>query len=697
MYRKVVSIITLTITTLLSFIICIPSMNALEVEMHGQMNERISFSNFNAFSLSQYLINQLGIRGGVNELFDNKAVFRWMRDGGRYEDEPPLMVPYLRSVNHYHNPLTEQGFSGYFFGTFLSGESSVIWAQRSVGAQSPGGYYSWNDVRHYYYRALTALTKTDRGKNFAETFRGLGQLLHLVQDVSVPAHTRNDAHIIGYEKWIQKNINISTINPVFFTDSILNRLTAGLPIANIFDTNQYLGHNPEVTVGNNIGLAEYTNANFFSEDTINSQNFPYPRIDAGTPIIGRHYTNPFETYTRLYYLKNCCGETNSNQGYLLSAVDYLDYWKAKNPALSYLLPKIPVLDENVYADYAKFLVPRAVGYSAGLLKYFFRGQLQVACLPVFYNNSISQINVTVKNVTPTHETMRNGYLVLMYRYTPTGAPADGSGDILGYATNAVPVSELLLGDNIEASFVIYPNVIPVESYSSLKFTIVFKGALGNEEGAVIGKYFTPGEIKFNEEWDKGLTDNNAWAHTGHNLMNQNPDNGSTSNAIVNGLLIKGNTRNAGFRSARVNETFVSIYHPSYKDKLPILITPNTYIQFKIDAMSISSVPPADPGTTTHWQGLWLHFNNGLVIQLSLDGQFVYWNPTTAYYTFAPGFIIVDNIYKMFQNYDITIPEHLNLLAIDFVQQLTDLQDPSIIEHRQHMEVDFIRIVEGKVQ
>ena len=36
-----------------------------------------------------------------------------------------------------------------------------------------------------------------------------------------------------------------------------------------------------------------------------------------------------------------------------------------------------VLDDRVHADYAKLLLPRAVGYSASLFDYFFRGKLNV--------------------------------------------------------------------------------------------------------------------------------------------------------------------------------------------------------------------------------------------------------------------------------------------------------------------------------
>ena len=87
------------------------------------------------------------------------------------------------------------GFSGIWDTGLFSGMSAIDWAMQPLNSQSCG-CYSWNDVREYYYRALTSPDKRTREINFAETFRGLGQLMHLVQDMSVPDHVRNSSHIL---------------------------------------------------------------------------------------------------------------------------------------------------------------------------------------------------------------------------------------------------------------------------------------------------------------------------------------------------------------------------------------------------------------------------------------------------------------------------------------------------------------------
>ena len=99
--------------------------------------------------------------------------------------------------------------------------------------------------------------------------------MHLIQDMSVPEHARNDGHYIpfgDYENWVSRNpVNFvnATAFPIFFGGTIQN-------ISSLFDTDQYNGANPSASLS--LGLSEYINANFFSEDTIfDEQNFPYPK------------------------------------------------------------------------------------------------------------------------------------------------------------------------------------------------------------------------------------------------------------------------------------------------------------------------------------------------------------------------------------------------------------------------------------
>src|SRR3990170_360592 len=198
------------ITSFLPLCFCATLSHALNVETHKALNEYIATKVItpNGVSLKAYLIDQLKFGSGIEEKFtangETHMVWEWLRDGGEYEDVPRWYLMYLRSRNHFHNPINEQGFSGIWDTGVLSGMSAINWALLPQNTQSPGGYYSWADVRSYYFQALTSTDKDARSNNFAQTFRGIGQLMHLVQDMSVPEHTRNDGHYIpftGYEYW----------------------------------------------------------------------------------------------------------------------------------------------------------------------------------------------------------------------------------------------------------------------------------------------------------------------------------------------------------------------------------------------------------------------------------------------------------------------------------------------------------------
>ena len=232
-------------------------------DTHEVLNEEAV--NTSVLVTENYLNSQLGFSKGIKEEIsgesDTKTVEKWIKDGGRTEDEPRL-----RCKNHFHNPLKSWNEAGLSDG--LSGRSSIIWAQNTN--QSPGGRWSWQDAREYYYLALTSATKEERDQNFADMFRALGQVMHLIEDSSVPLHSRDDGHVLyNYEKWVKgADLDSFLANPLFFNEDILNEppnSLAPIPIARIVDTDIYDGTNPGVGVGSMIGLSEYANMNFLSK------------------------------------------------------------------------------------------------------------------------------------------------------------------------------------------------------------------------------------------------------------------------------------------------------------------------------------------------------------------------------------------------------------------------------------------------
>lgn len=82
------------------------------------------------------------------------------------------------------------------------------------------------------------------------------------------------------------------------------------------------------------------------------------------------------------------------------------------------------LNEEVYKNSAKELIPLAVGYSTALLDYFFRGQLEITLpergvygLTEGINGAgFSRLRLRVRNTTPGKERMPSGQVTLVARY-----------------------------------------------------------------------------------------------------------------------------------------------------------------------------------------------------------------------------------------------------------------------------------------
>ena len=126
-----------------------------------------------------------------------KEIRKWIEEGAKYEDAGGLFSG--RFYNHFHNPIHQQpwtsaGLDDSVLGIPVKGESALRWAQNAGFSDLSNLDWSWDATRDYYYQALTTRTKAVREASMAKTFRGLGHLIHLIQDMGQPSHVRNDAH-----------------------------------------------------------------------------------------------------------------------------------------------------------------------------------------------------------------------------------------------------------------------------------------------------------------------------------------------------------------------------------------------------------------------------------------------------------------------------------------------------------------------
>lgn len=488
------------------------SAHAYDPQTHREIAERAAGSPISF--IDEVLKDQLGFSKGILERFPGRSIPRLrtiqelIGDGAFSED-----IPDTRSLNHFHNPLLPWEDAGLrtLFG-LVRGQSSVLWQQRpEQGFSAGGGNWSWQDARRHYLNALTRATKEDRGEEkgrdtaFAEMFEALGHLTHLIQDASVPAHVRNDPHphftILGatignpdwYEDWIEETrtttpttfaglLNAPPIRPPASIFTPTNDVQAPVPIARLIDSDKFLGENFGVLTDPSLGIAEHTNGNFLSRDTL-FKNFALPRQAGLDPDF---IVEPEGARFRRYLRKIADGESIDH-----FVTEGMLYGSLAQAVGSFAVPVAGwYLDHRVHRDYAAKLLPRAVGYSAALLDYFFRGKLEVDLVEDPDDPSLLKLTGTNASRDPLVE----GTLTL-YADDPNGVRRP-----------ATPLDSTDLRDVPEGQPLSSARFQPPENAE--RFVAVYQGTLGLEKkegafpGGIIGKVL--GGVRVEEVFSDGV-------------------------------------------------------------------------------------------------------------------------------------------------------------------------------------------------
>ncbi|MGH7354275.1 MAG: hypothetical protein ACRELS_06800 [Candidatus Rokuibacteriota bacterium] len=365
-------------------------------------------------------------------------------------------------------------------------QSNVTWGTGYVSPTDRGPVtsnpFTWDAARRAFGSALTLPAPAEREAALALTFETLGHVMHLVQDLAVPAHVRNDfrSHLAnmrfslshpaeeGFERFVRINRTlVDEAEPV--PVSIADR-----PVTRFWDVDRYSGSNPSNDTEQ--GLAEYTNANFVSLSTILLEDLhPYPRLSStnadalfgmDASVVRHVRAEDGRVDTGLYLDKIRDGETIANflrAGYLTG--DFIDRAPPGTPR-----GLVFQLDDEVHRRHAELLVPMALGYSTALLDYFFRGRLDVDLVDDGSGPRLVGINAS-------REALADGTLAVY---------ADGADGLRRLAGGAIAVGRVDSGGTV-------PPVIVNAPEGAERFVAVYTGTLGQERaagpdpGAVIGK------------------------------------------------------------------------------------------------------------------------------------------------------------------------------------------------------------------
>ena len=484
---------------------------AFETSTHDQINQQAALGlvmTDSGQTFDDFLRIQLLFSQGLDTPVNGHIIRDWFGIGGVAEDQylPETLGQKLaeiaggatRSPRHFHTPLRTWDQSGLNLGG-VQFESSPRWAQ--LADQGFTGKAAWGDARSTYFQALTATDPGQRATLFGNTFKILGQLMHVVVDMGSVAHTRNDQHILGdpFETFVNEPINQSLIagyqgmDPSYVRFTPTNDAVATVPVARLWDTDTYSGSNPEITAqtttsGATVGLAEFTSANFFSRSTVSKTAgadpvLPYPATDQLVP-------GPIELYeptnnNRQYWSKG------TGQGIAITHMAVEGAFNLFEPSTWQRFS----LDNKVFEDYAHELLPRAIGYAGGLLDYFFRSGIVGGgcCLGTLAdilegratvwptNTALSANNVSLEDLSTGSVTLVLGYML---------------GNTVGYmvsspvaldlpaGTGAGPIAFDFSGSNAPG-----PGVSAIPGVG-LPMFFVYRGRFGLEENAVcVGQGF----------------------------------------------------------------------------------------------------------------------------------------------------------------------------------------------------------------
>lgn len=277
-----------------------------------------------------------------------KTLANWIIDGGYSADEPEGPA----AMRHFYDPtnkghLTDTDWVAGFIKLTLGTQavnpeiSAVEWAMNEdegVGKMDVffSQDYSYPDAKEFLKQALG--DKSRDNPNYGNAWRAVGETMHLVADMGLPPHVRNDGHGLGDSDPVEAATTAAIIRKY-----------------NNTDWTNTINYNQSVR-GLMHELATYTNKNFISKDTI-------PVAGKTTTANGQPaYANP-----------NTSTLTVSKTGYLESKVDGQTVRLARQSGwFRWGLSKNPgyVIDPAVIVDQQKILTPTVIRASESVLERF---------------------------------------------------------------------------------------------------------------------------------------------------------------------------------------------------------------------------------------------------------------------------------------------------------------------------------------
>ena len=421
-------------------------------------------------------------------------ILELIKAGAALEDEFP------RSLFHFHDPVP-----GHLKPLNIAGipmpYSSPDWALADSLLPLVGQPYSIKDATDYFYSALTLPDEQDRNLAFGNLFLSIGHVLHLIQDEAQPQHTRNDMHCDAEicrdgEAVLKANFGstVQLYNPSLFENYTYEKANidgySGYPSV-VLQTARGYWESQDYK-----GLAQFTNENFVSAGTnfhLGSDGSSLPGVNYSLPAPSN--LSDLEPIDRVYselgksvptQIAQFCALPQSSCGIRFAATQVIDHYASiadtNDRASSYSIfnqdleiygsQKLFTLNALNFQTSWQYLLPRAIGYGAGFINYFFRGKLDIR------PDSDHPGSYLVINKSP--YPMSNGTLTLYYDATDGKRyPVPGA----SWSNVSIAPTNQDAANQYPIQFDAPVNPAPMNPG---RYMLIFKGKIGAEDG-VTGK------------------------------------------------------------------------------------------------------------------------------------------------------------------------------------------------------------------
>jgi len=345
--------------------------------------------------------------------------------------------------------------------------------------------YSYEKAKEYFKQGFTEQKPKDRKKYRAKMFVSLGYLLHLLNDMNVPAHTRDDAHPLGdpLEVWMRGGdegydsggfrIVGSTVKG---NNDILNRVKTISAFK--YDSSVKFREFYKKQ-------AEFTGENFYSEDSISVNGGTFGGYDDYSPKKSE-VTVP----TKDGYVTSNKSDILSNHNKIAVKVTG-KVWKVKvlGKELKYKSADHYYIQKNgnndVLVDNGVNLIPNAVANAEGFVNYFFRGRLQATLIDGNLTiKNISDPNLVASSIKFSDKTYK------VYYETDNNETYPLKDCIASNALSKDDSFECDISQELEDK--------KNEIGKAQKLTVIYDGIIGNEKGVsvAIAKKFTNADLLF---------------------------------------------------------------------------------------------------------------------------------------------------------------------------------------------------------